>query len=303
MNNNILKTRQAYDLDLKIMFSKQRIEEFYIKMHGKVYISFSGGKDSTVLLHLVRSIYPKVPAVFVDTGLEYPEIREFVKSIDNVIWLKPEMNFRRVLEKYGYPVISKENALKIRQAQTLDKKSHSYILRMEGIKSNGDISKIGKIPEKWKYLVESDIPISEKCCDVIKKKPIHKFEKESELKGFIGTMASDSRIRKISYNRTGCNSFLQGKEKSQPLGFWLEEDIWDYIKEFNIPYSKIYDMGYSRTGCMFCMFGVHMEKEPNRFQRMQKTHPKQYDYCMNKLGCKKILKILGVNYKNKTPLF
>lgn len=303
MNNNILKTRQAYDLDLKIMFSKQRIEEFYIKMHGKVYISFSGGKDSTVLLHLVRSIYPKVPAVFVDTGLEYPEIREFVKSIDNVIWLKPEMNFRRVLEKYGYPVISKENALKIRQAQTLDKKSHSYILRMEGIKSNGDISKIGKIPEKWKYLVESDIPISEKCCDVIKKKPIHKFEKESELKGFIGTMASDSRIRKISYNRTGCNSFLQGKEKSQPLGFWLEEDIWDYIKEFNIPYSKIYDMGYSRTGCMFCMFGVHMEKEPNRFQRMEKTHPKQYDYCMNKLGCKKILKILGVNYKNKTPLF
>ena len=70
-------------------------------------MSFSGGKDSTVLLDLVRRICPDVPAVFVDTGLEYPELREFVKTIPNVIWLKPEMNFRIVIEIYGYPSISK----------------------------------------------------------------------------------------------------------------------------------------------------------------------------------------------------
>jgi 3'-phosphoadenosine 5'-phosphosulfate sulfotransferase (PAPS reductase)/FAD synthetase len=73
-----------------------------------VYVSFSGGKDSTVLLNIARNLYPNIKAVFVDTGLEYPEIREFVKTFDNVDWLRPKMNFRQVIEKYGYPFISKE---------------------------------------------------------------------------------------------------------------------------------------------------------------------------------------------------
>ena len=74
----------------------------------KIYNSFSGGKDSTVLLDLVRRVFPDCPAVFIDTGLEYPELRDFVKTIDNVVWLKPEMNFKKVIETYGYPIISKE---------------------------------------------------------------------------------------------------------------------------------------------------------------------------------------------------
>lgn len=65
------------------------------------YISFSGGKDSTVLLHLVRKLYPEIEAVFVDTGLEYPEIKQFVKSIDNVTILRPKMMFNEVINKYG----------------------------------------------------------------------------------------------------------------------------------------------------------------------------------------------------------
>lgn len=102
-----LKIMQAWNLQRKIQVTQTRIIEWYQRNNGKVYIPFSGGKDSTVLLDLVRRIYPDVPAVFVDTGLEYPELREFVKSIPNVIWLKPEMNFRKVIETYGYPIISK----------------------------------------------------------------------------------------------------------------------------------------------------------------------------------------------------
>ena len=73
-------------------------------------------------------------------------------------------------------------------------------------------------------------------------------------------------------------------------------DIWTYLKLYKIPYSKIYDMGEKRTGCMFCMFGVHLEKGRNRFQRMKITHPKQYDYCINKLGCGKVLDFINVPY-------
>ena len=104
-----LKQRQSLPLDIKVRMTEQRIREWVNEFGiGGVYVSFSGGKDSTVLLHIARRLYPDIPAVFVDTGLEYPEIRNFVKTFDNVEWLKPEMNFKQVIEKYGYPFISKE---------------------------------------------------------------------------------------------------------------------------------------------------------------------------------------------------
>lgn len=112
-----LKQRQGHPLEIKEQLTANRIKAYYERLEGNVYVSFSGGKDSTALLHLVRRIYPNVPAVFVDTGLEYPEIRDFVKTIDNVIWLKPKIPFNQVIEKYGYPVISKETAQKIKEVR------------------------------------------------------------------------------------------------------------------------------------------------------------------------------------------
>ena len=100
---------QSLPLSAKIQMTKQRIRQ-WIEEYGEegVYVSFSGGKDSTVLLDIARSVYPDIKAVFVDTGLEYPEIRQFVKTFDNIDWLRPKMNFKQVIEKYGYPFISKE---------------------------------------------------------------------------------------------------------------------------------------------------------------------------------------------------
>ncbi|MDE5938491.1 MAG: phosphoadenosine phosphosulfate reductase family protein, partial [Lachnospiraceae bacterium] len=100
---------QSLPLSAKIRMTQLRIRG-WVEEYGEdgVYVSFSGGKDSAVLLDIVRTMYPKIPAVFVDTGLEYPEIREFVKGFDNVEWLKPKITFRQVIEKYGYPFISKE---------------------------------------------------------------------------------------------------------------------------------------------------------------------------------------------------
>lgn len=110
MTNDDLKMLQAMPLQLKIKKTQLRIREWYDHWGGEVYVSFSGGKDSTVLLDIVRSIYPDVPAVFSDTGLEYPEIKEFVKTFPNVIIVKPKYSFKEILTKYGYPIISKEVA-------------------------------------------------------------------------------------------------------------------------------------------------------------------------------------------------
>lgn len=104
-----LQMLQSLPLEVKVAKTKLRINE-WIEKYGEdgVYISFSGGKDSTVLLHIARQMYPNLKAVFVNTGLEYPEIVQFVKTFDNVDWLRPKMNFKEVVEKYGFPFISKE---------------------------------------------------------------------------------------------------------------------------------------------------------------------------------------------------
>ena len=110
MTNDQLRQLQALPLNIKIRKTEQRIREWYEHWEGNVYVSFSGGKDSTVLLDIVRHLYPDVPAVFSDTGLEYPEIKEFVKTFPNVIIVRPKHSFKEILTKYGYPIISKEVA-------------------------------------------------------------------------------------------------------------------------------------------------------------------------------------------------
>ena len=306
MKRNFLKQRQSLPLKLKIELSKNRIKQFYEHFDGKVYVSFSGGKDSTVLLYLVRSLFPEVPAVFVDTGLEYPEVRSFVKSFDNVITLRPEMSFKKVITEYGYPVISKEVAQFIEDNR---KNPNGYTAKK--FDPNSDyVKKYGSrfCLAKWNYLKDSDIKISSQCCRVMKKTPAKKFEKESGLKPFIATMAAESNLRKQEYIKKGCNSFESKRPASTPLGFWTEQDILQYLVENNLPYcsvygeikqdknGKYYTTGAKRTGCMFCMFGVHNEKSPNKFELMRETHPKLHDYCINKLGCGRVLDFIGVKY-------
>ena len=114
-----LKELQALPLDRKIAITQARIIEWFNFWEGDVYVSFSGGKDSTVLLHLVRQLFPDVPAVFSNTGLEYPEIQKFAKSFDNVTTVTPKMNFVNVIRTYGYPIISKEVANAIYYARRI----------------------------------------------------------------------------------------------------------------------------------------------------------------------------------------
>lgn len=149
-----LEEMQRLPLQRKIQITTARIIEWYQHYDGKVYVAFSGGKDSTVLLDIVRRIYPDVPAVFSDTGLEFPEVREFVKSCENVTIVRPEMNFRKVIEVYGYPVISKRVADTVEYGHKPGsfrwKELHGEIMRSNGTPSEFNC-------EKWCYLLDAPI--------------------------------------------------------------------------------------------------------------------------------------------------
>lgn len=289
--------------------TQERIKEWYEHWNGNVYISFSGGKDSTVLLHIVREIYNDIPGVFIDTGLEYPEIKQLVKSTENITILKPKMPFHKVLENYGYPVIGKKQARSIRDLQNPTPKNEATRnLRLTGLNGKGEPCPSMKLAKKYHYLADAPFKISEQCCDIMKKEPFHRYVKETGKYGMNAVMAHESNRREKDYLRQGCNAFHLKEPKSQPMAFWNEQDILQYIKQFNIPYASVYGdiiedengllhtTGERRTGCMFCMFGVHLEDEPNRFQRMKVTHFKQYDFCIHKLGLGKVLDYIKVNY-------
>jgi len=242
-------------------------------------------------------MYPDVKAIHVAVP-RYPETAEFVKSIDNCEILIPKMSFLKVVEKHGYPVVSKEVSMAVQRYHAAERRGDKHMMayRLTGRRENGRIDHLGVIPKKWHFLVNAPFKISDYCCDVLKKEPFIKYEKKTGSRPYMGIMAVESNMRMRKYRETGCNVFNKGKEKSMPLSFWTEKDVWKYIGKHDLPYSPIYDLGETRTGCLFCLFGCHMERAPNRFQRLYHLHPKLYDYCMNKLGLRDVMKYVKIPY-------
>lgn len=282
--------------------TERRLKQWHIKYEGNVYLAFSGGKDSTVLKDILKNIFPDVPAVFCNTGLEYPEVKKFALSQNNVTIITPKMMFKDVINTYGYPVISKEQSSYIYEIRNT-KSDKLRDLRLNG--RNGRY----KLSDKWQFMLDAPFKISNKCCDIMKKAPFKLYEKETGRKGIIATMTDESMLRLGSWLKYGCNAFEATRPMSRPMSFWTEQDILHYIVKYNLKIASVYGdivqdengkyhtTGCDRTGCMFCMYGIQKDGVPNRFQRMQQTHPRQYQFCLNELGIKDVLEYMNIPYK------
>lgn len=329
MNINELKLMQNYHLELKIMKTQQRIREWVSEFGvDGVYVAFSGGKDSTVLLDIVRKMYHNVEGVFANTGNEFPEIVQFVRKQENIKWVKPRKSFAKIIKEEGYPIISKKQSRMIRDLQNptpTNAKSRKLYLSDFALDENGECTEVKnnsfKLAYKHRYLIDAPFKVSEKCCNYLKKYPMQDYEKLTGKKPLIGTQAEESKMRESAYLQVGCNNFKGGK--SQPLGFWTSQDILEYIDKYNIEIASIYGevkkdsdgkyytTGENRTGCSMCLYGNSMWKtdEDNRVLRMEQTHPKLHNHMINNLGFKEVLEYMNIKYtvnqeveKEKTKL-
>lgn len=301
-----LEQMQSLSLISKIRMSQFRIRDWYEAFDGNVYVSRSGGKDSDVLGHLVKELYPDVPQVFVNTGLELESVREHGKSVADTV-LYPSLNFKEVILRYGYPVVSKEVSQVIYECQTakrLGKEYPSYHMeKLTGTKLTAAGEKSPYNMEKYHFLLNAPFRISNKCCDIMKKASCKRYEKETGRKPFIGTMAGESRLRYQKWLKFGCNAFGEKRQTSQPLSFWTERDILQYLKDNAIQIAEAYgDICYEdengllykdvlipdnlnltttkakRTGCAFCLYGASYDE---RFLLLRETEPKKYRFVMD----------------------
>ena len=322
-----LRQKQALPLEVKILLTRERVRQ-WVNEYGEdgVYISFSGGKDSTVLLDLVRNRfgYKNIPAVFVDVPTQFPELKAFARNFKDVEILKSEMAFNQVCEEYGFPLISKEVSQAAYEARLYLENKEQNIKKYKWGAPTRILQFQGRLPHtekgvptgeystmydksRYAFLLEAPFKISHFCCLKMKKEPLHGFEEKEDRKPITGQMAEESMLRKQKWLQFGCNGFQMKRPISNPMSFWTENDVLQYIAENKLPICSVYGeivedfgdqlegqmdlsdyglaepekkyktTGCKRTGSMLCGFGCHLEKPgEGRFEMLKQTHPKMY---------------------------
>ena len=317
---NQLRQYQALSLRGKIRLSEMRVHEWHEAFEGQVYIAISG-KDSCCMADLIWSLYPNVHAVFADTGNELDSVKANINAMIDagrpIEIVYPKMSFDDVVERYGYPVVSKKVSDYVNRCR---RTSNPQVLRrhLNGENADGSPSPMSKIPNKWQKLIDAPFDVTNKCCGILKCKPMGEYAKRTGRKAFVGTMADESFARLNSYlNHGGCNAFEQKDQCSRPIMFWTEQDVLQYAREKDVllptAYAEKEDgewvyqremedgtwkmCGDQRTGCKFCLFGIHLEKGENRIQRLARIEPDSYRHCIENLGYDKVMDLLGVDWR------
>lgn len=247
------------------------------------YLSFSGGKDSTILHHLLDMTFPnnEIPRVFTDTGIEYTMISKFVKKLaetdKRIVIIKPTLSIKETLETYGYPFKSKEHSQKVEEYQ-LHHIIHPYMERyVYGLNKDGSVNNF-KCPNKLLYQFEkheNELKISKQCCSKLKKEPSKKWAKENNKTITITGMRSEEGGTRL---QIGCMSKKQ--DKFHPLS--KVNDEWEdwFVKEYNIQLCELYYPPYNfkRTGCKGCPYALDLQHNLDVMQELLPIEKAQCEY-------------------------
>lgn len=281
----------------KVTEACHRIEELYYETGGKCYVSFSGGKDSTVILALIKLCEEVltipvggIPAVYCNTGIELGVTTEFVRWVKNSGWysnveiIRPEKSFHYVLTEYGKPAKSKLKSELLERWQKGGRTQYVYMSLVQGLTPKGKRMEKSRLADKDAHMLSDDfaVRVSNKCCKKLKKEPFAKFNKETGVKGqLIGLRVAEEGVRKLNIEHRVqqggklCTYTKQGVIYKAPIVDWTNEEMEAFIKEYNVPLSDAYTKyGFHRTGCMLCPYSQNIAKdlqylydhEPNRYK-------------------------------------
>jgi 3'-phosphoadenosine 5'-phosphosulfate sulfotransferase (PAPS reductase)/FAD synthetase len=232
-----------------------------------------------------------IPVIYGNTSIEFPECLRFAKYLRqawglNYYEAKPEVSFWWVVEEYGWPLLGKTFGV----GGVAHKSSRAQFF--QDLEDRGELD--------GQYAIQAEVPISSACCTFLKERPSTKLQKQLGVEGvFLGILAGESRQRTFNFLDYGELYDVKTDKlwKCHPLAIWTDDDIWAYIKRFDVPYAKLYDLGYyndfgdwihhKRNGCMFC--GMDLRFPDNHLAIMRRTHPKIWEFVMKKKGLGQVL--------------
>ncbi len=344
LDNNLSEIRKNHYKELvelmpyndKILWAKTRVKEFltYLKEHHykEVLVSFSGGKDSTVLLDIVLKVHQEMKSdIYIIPAYAYeitfPETLSFInntidkyrnkyKYLKELYLAKPKKPWMEILQEYGYPIFSKQisvslnRVLKVKSKNGITKWLFGHDTARFKLSKNRlflldkKMKQFPKMHEDYFGLLDNNYIYSEKCCNLIKG-----GLKNIKIPSFVGTMASESEFRKTSWIKNGCNVLNSKHLLSRPLSIFTNKDIWLYLyKNTDIVVNPKYNfirkenvdestknLKYHRLGCISCPYGAHRDKsDKNRFQILKEESEILYKSQVIKNGMYKVIIDMGI---------
>lgn len=328
---------QNLPYEIKVKRAELRAREFIERLDdmGKTAHVSVGGLDSITLLVFLRSIGLDIPAVSV-SALEDKSIQKVHKEL-GVIRIAPGKSKKEILQKYGFPVISKKIAGRIELLQNPTEKNktvrHAIITGECGEQGHFAKNSRMKLPNKWLELFAgyenenegvayqiAPFKVSNKCCLYMKEQPCDHWAKEHNSAPFLGLMASEGGQREESLVEHGCNYFGKTVIRSAPFAPFLRQDLLQLALDLKVPVpeiygeirrksdGKLYTTKAQRTGCNMCGFGIHLEKRPHRFDRLRERNPKEWEFWMyrcctdpktgERYGWGRVLDYIGVGWED-----
>lgn len=334
LESNDLYLNLPYSVKVSIARDRIRDWERTCAMNGKTCAVSVGGLDSITLLAFVRDTLGDYIDGISVSSLEDPSIQAVHKEM-GVIRVSPLMSKQKVLQEFGFPVLSKLNASKIERLCTPGDKSpivKAYMTGEEGAWGRFGKNERFKLPETYIKLFgghyaefRPDIDcqvapfkVSDKCCVYLKELPIQQYQEEHNIWPFLGLMQSEGGRRQYGLRQHGCNYVGKNTARSCPFNYFNRDDLLQLALDMNVHVPEIYGeiirgedgqlmtTKAQRTGCQMCGFGIQLEKRPHRFDRLYERNPKEWEYWMlrcctdengEEYGWGRVLDYIGVEWR------